>query len=190
MAKDLDRRAQITGMVQHYFPVYLFKRDDKGKEKVFVEPARSTTLPGLHSLKVPAGDIKIFDQKYDAGEIDMVRPDIEMGAYIPSLPGEAKEQALVYFPIWTVDYTFNGKPFNVVIDGSSGEVFSGDFPARSSAPYFIIAASSFMVFFIEGIIGFLGSFVLAELSLAASAVLVLCTMPFVFGAAYLTVRRF
>lgn len=190
MAKDLDKKAQVTQMVQQYFPVYLFKRDDNGKEKVFVEPSRSTTLPGLHSLKVPAGDIKIFDQKYDAGNIEMLKPDIEMGAYLPSLPGTSKEQALVYFPVWTIEYTFNGKPYGIVVDGSSGEAFAGEFPVRSSAPYFLIAASSFMLFFLEGMAGLGISLVFDWVGWAASAVLVLATMPVVLGAAYLTVRRF
>ncbi|MDH4122654.1 MAG: zinc ribbon domain-containing protein [Thermoplasmata archaeon] len=149
-AKDLDRLAQISSIKKQYFPVYLFKRDNQGVEQIFIEPAASTTLPGLHSLKVPAGDLKIFDEKFDVGSTEMIKPDIEMLSYLNSLPGKPKEQALVYFPIWNMDYTFEGKKYNAVIDGVSGEVFSGEFPVRSSAPYLLVAIAGFLAFVAEG----------------------------------------
>jgi len=179
-AKDLDQLAQVSGIKQQYFPVYLFKRNVGGSEKVLLEPARSTTLPGMHSLKVPAGDLKIFDQNYKV-DIELLRPDIDMTAYLPNLPGEAKEQALVYFPIWAVDYTFGGKNYNAVIDGSSGEVFAADYPTRSSAPYFALAAVAFMVFFVEGLL---------TLLYGCGLVMAVVTLPVVFLASIAIVRRF
>jgi hypothetical protein len=182
MAKDLEARAQVTDVKQHYFPVYLFKRDVGGKEKVAVQPARSTTLPGLHSLKVPAGDIKIFDKDYQAGDIELLKPDIDMSAYLPNLEGTAKEQSLVYFPIWTMRYQYNGQSYDTVIDGSSGEVFAADFPARHAAPYFIIAALALIVFFIEGMFG--------QLFFGLGLILAVPTIPAVFLAAHFILRRF
>ncbi|BAI62807.1 conserved hypothetical protein [Methanocella paludicola SANAE] len=179
-AKDLDRLAQVTNIRQQYFPVYLFKRTVNGQEKVMLEPARSTTLPGLHSLKVPAGDIKVFDQNYKV-DVELLKPDMDMTAYLPRLPGEPKEQALVYFPIWAVSYKFSGRDYDAVIDGSSGEVFAADYPGRSSAPYFALAAAAFIVFFIEGFLT-----LLAGCGLLAAVV----TLPVVFVAAYTIVRRF
>lgn len=180
-AKDLDKRAHITGFQQQYFPVYLFKRNVGGSEKILLEPARSTTLPGLHSLKVPAGDIKIFDQNYRV-EVEMLKPDIDMGAYLPALPGEAKEQALLYFPLWVVGYAFGGKTYGALIDGSSGEVFAADYPVRMAAPYFALATIAFTLFFLEGLAGalFLGC------GLAGAVV----TIPVVFLAANAIVRRY
>ncbi|MCD1296076.1 zinc ribbon domain-containing protein [Methanocella sp. CWC-04] len=186
MARDLEATARIISFKQQYFPVYLFKRDVDGKEKVQVEPARSTTLPGLHSLKVPAGDIKIFDQNYDAGGIELLKPDIDMAAYLPQLPGTAKEQALVFFPLWTIQYEYKGRKYDAVIDGSSGEVFSTDYPTRKAAPYFIIAAIAFIAFLIEGLIGVL----LWPVGFACGGALALVTIPVVFIAAYTIVRRF
>lgn len=151
-AKDLDRLAQIAGVKRMYFPVYLFKRDVNGKEQVFVEPAGSTTLPGLHSLKVPATDLKIFDASFDVGGAEMVKPDIEMSAYTEKLPGTAKEQALVFFPIWKLDYVFNQKRYEVIIDASAGEVFSADFPTRSSMAYMAVAGLGFVAFIAEGVL--------------------------------------
>jgi len=189
-AKDLDRLANIFEFKQAYFPVYLFRRDLDGKELVRVEPAKSTTLPGLHSLKVPAGDLKVFDQSYQVGSgVEMINPDIDMGAYLPGLEGKPLEQALVYFPIWSVQYEFRGKKYAAIIEGSSGEVHTGDYPTRSAAPYFLIAAGAFAVFFVEGLVGF----VLAFLSPAVWVLVILLalfTLPFVAAGAYVTVRRY
>jgi hypothetical protein len=190
MAKDLETAAKITEFKQAYFPVYMFRRDVDGKEVVRVEPAKSTTLPGLHSLKIPAGDLKIFDQSFQPGSgVEMVNPDIEMGAYLPGLEGKPLEQALVYFPIWAIQYEYNGKKYATVIDGSSGEVHSGDYPTRSSAPYFLIAAAAFIIFFIEGMVGL----ILALISPAfwiLTLIVALVTLPIVTAAAYATVRRY
>ena len=180
-AKDLDKRAQIAGVSKQYFPVYMFKRDVKGREEVLVEPAGSTTLPGLHKLRIPAGDIKIFDEVFDIGGAELVQPDIEMLSYMDSLPGKAKEQALVYFPIWRMGYVFDQKRFEVVIDASTGEVFSANFPARSSTAYMVVAAAGFAAFAFEGL--------LALSSMAAAVSLMALTVAGVFAASYYVARR-
>lgn len=180
-AKDLDKLAQITSIKKQYFPVYLFKRDNNGVEQVFIEPAGSTTLPGLHSLKVPAGDIKIFDATFDVSGAELIKPDIEMLSYLNKLPGKQKEQALVFFPIWNIDYSFQGKQYNVVVDGVSGEVFSGGFPERASAPYIVVALVGFLAFIAEGL--------LATMSLPIALVLMVATVIAVFFVALYVARR-
>ncbi|MEW5761334.1 MAG: zinc ribbon domain-containing protein, partial [Candidatus Thermoplasmatota archaeon] len=144
---------------QQYFPIYMFKRDIGGREIVFIEPAKTTTLPGMHNLKVPAGDIKIFDQKYDYGGVELIKPDIDMVAYLPNLQGEAKEQALVYFPIYNILYDYRGRNYQAVIDGSSGEVFATDYPPRAAAPYHILTIVGFIAFFIITLLYFLSPLV-------------------------------
>ena len=180
-AKDLDKLAQLAGVKRNYFPVYMFKRDINGAEQVFIEPAGSTTLPGLHNLKVPAGDLKIFDPSFDTKGAELVKPDIEMTMYLNSLPGKSKEQALVYFPIWKVDYVFNQKRYEVVIDGSSGEVFAADFPTRSSAAYLAVAGIGFVAFIGEG--------VLATSSLIAGIGAMAVTVIAIYFAALFVARR-
>ena len=180
-AKDLDKLAQLAGVKRQYFPVYMFKRDVNNVEQVFIEPAGSTTLPGLHSLKVPAGDLKIFDASFDTQGADMVKPDIEMMSYLNNLPGKPKEQALVYFPIWKLDYVFNQKKYGVVVDGSSGEVFSSEFPTRSSAAYMAVAGIGFLAFIGEGVV--------ATSSLMIGAGLMVATVIGVFAAALFVARR-
>lgn len=179
--KDLDRKAEIASVKSAYFPVYMFKRKINGREQVFVEPAASTTLPGLHQLKIPAGDLKIFDASFDKKGTELINPDIEMLSYLNNLPGERVEQALVFFPIWKIDYIFEGKKYNVVIDGSSGEVFSSIFPSRSSIGYMLVA--------IAGFIAFVGEGLLATFNLSIALMLMGITLIGVFLAALVVARR-
>jgi hypothetical protein len=193
MARDLERAAKIADFKQLYFPVYMFRRTIGENEKVFVEPAKSTTMPGLHSLKVPAGDLKIFDESYSTGGVEMVKPDIEMTAYLPNLEGKPLEQALVYFPIWAIQYDYKGSRYPVVIDGSSGEVYAGEYPTRKAAPYMLIAAAAFGVFFLEGIAGLILSLVMGDVGFLSWLLVIMAavvTLPFVTAAAYVVVRRF
>lgn len=180
-AKDLDKLAQLAGVKRLYFPVYMFKRDVNGVEQVFIEPAGSTTLPGLHNLKVPAGDIKIFDGGFDVQGAELIKPDIEMMPYLNSLPGKAKEQALVYFPIWRIDYVFNQKRYQVVLDGSSGEAFAAEFPTRSSSAYLAVAGLGFVAFIGEGL--------LATVALLPAIGVMAATVVGVFAAALFVARR-
>lgn len=180
-AKDLDKLAQIASLKKEYFPVYMFRRDVNGMEQVYFEPAASTTLPGLHSLKVPGGDLRIFDDKFDTSGAEMIKPDIEMGAYLGNLPGKEKEQALVYFPIWKLNYAFEQRAYDVVISASSGEVFSSDFPQRSSAAYMVVAGVGFVAFLVEGLV------MLADPLLAVVAMV--ATVGGVFVAANFVARR-
>lgn len=180
-AKDLDRRAQVAGIAKQYFPVYMFKRDVNGREAVLIEPAGSTTLPGLHTLKVPAGDLKIFDASFDTSGAELIKPDIEMLSYMDSLMGTPKEQALVYLPIWRITYVFEQKRFEAVVDGSTGEVFSAVFPTRSSAAYMIVAILGFFAFALEGL--------LALDSPVTAVVLMAFTVAGIFVASYYVARR-
>lgn len=143
-AKDLEAAAQVTSWEASFFPVFMFRRDTDRGEQVIIWPARSTTLPGLHSLKVPQGDLKIFDQSFDHGGSELMEPNIEMIAYMDSLPGRPKEQALVYFPIYQVEYTYRERRYQVIIEGSSGEIYSANFPPRMAAGYYLLGIGGFI----------------------------------------------
>ena len=149
-AKDLEGTHRIVEMKRQYFPVFLFRRDTDKGEQVLVQPAKSTTLPGLHRLKVPAGDLKVFDSKFDYGTAEISKPDIDMMAYMNNLPGKAKEQAMVFFPLFTVKYSYGGSTYDAVLDGSTGEVFSANWPPRKAGAYIGAAAVGFIVCAAEG----------------------------------------
>ncbi|MFQ6107827.1 MAG: zinc ribbon domain-containing protein [Thermoplasmata archaeon] len=151
-AKNLDSLASVQRLSRQYFPIYMFRRRVGDVESVLVEPAKLTMLPGFRSLKVPPGDIKVFDKEFNTGDAEVLEPDIDISAYLPSLPGGPVEQALVYFPVWRVEYTFRGKSYECIIDGSSGEVFSDLFPVRGSGPYVAVSLIGFAAFFGEGLL--------------------------------------
>jgi hypothetical protein len=177
MAKDLESEARISVLRQSYFPVYMFKRDVGGKEQVLVQPARSTILPGMRNLKIPPGDLKVFDQKFSTEGAEVIQPDMDMVAYLNTLPGKPLEQALVYFPTWMVEYNYKGRKFSAVIDGSSGEIFATDYPPRQAAPYIIVGVAGFVAFVIEGFF--------IPWGLIAAAV----TAPAIFYAGYYVARN-
>jgi DNA-directed RNA polymerase subunit RPC12/RpoP len=186
IAKGLASSAIDVKFKQQFFPLYIFKRDLNGKEALYMPPARSTTLPGLHRLKLPAGDIKIFDQNYDAGGVEILKPDLDMGAYLKDLPGTPKEQALLYFPVWSIEYGHNGKTYNAVIDGSSGEVFASGYPKRNTAPLILFAAAAFLLFFIESI----PMLVFDAQGLCCGGAIALMTIPAVIILANYVLRRY
>jgi hypothetical protein len=180
-AKGLDRLAQVTKVGKDYFPVYMFRRDIDGREEVLLEPASSTILPGLHQLKLPGGDLQIFDAEFNTSGADVAKPDIAMTHYLTALPGKAKEQSLVYFPIWKIEYKFKGQNYLVVVDASSSEVFASSFPTRSSMAYLAVSILGFMAFVAEGL--------LATVNLILGAALMAVTVAAVFAASLFVARR-
>ena len=143
--KDLETTARVLSMEKIYFPVYMFKRNINGKVEVITKPARGTILPGLHSLQIPGGDIKVFDESFDTGGAKLMDVDIPMQQYLTSLPGQPEEQALVYFPIYQVKYNYRGMDYSVIINGSTGEVYADNAPTKSSMPYEAVAATGFIM---------------------------------------------
>ncbi len=140
MAKDLETTAQVRKFDPVYFPVYLFRRRFGPDEKVFLEPAKMTTLPGLHGLHVPPGDMKHLDADFDLGGVPLLPPEIGIDHYLTGMAGEPVEQSLVYMPFYQVAYDFGGASYSAVIEGSSGEVFATDYPPRKSAMYVLVGA--------------------------------------------------
>ncbi|MEM4160708.1 MAG: zinc ribbon domain-containing protein, partial [Thermoplasmata archaeon] len=128
------------------------------------------------------GDIKIFDQHYKIPQhIQVIQPELDMLAYFNSLPGKPKEQALVYFPIWYMEYNYQGQIYNVVIDASSGEVFADRFPTRGSAPYMVVAVAGFVLYAIYGLV--------AWWNLMVGLIAMGITVPVIFGTGYLVAKK-
>ena len=155
MAKGLEN-SLIKSINKLYFPVYRFVRDVNNKEKVIIKPANTTLLSGLTNLKIPPGNMKIFDTNFNTGNAKVVQPELSMDTYLKGLPGNAKEQELVFFPIYEVRYEFNGKEYSVVMDGSTGEIFTSYYPPRSSLPYIFIGSVVFILSLIGASLAVIG----------------------------------
>ncbi len=155
MAKDLETTASVRRFEPVYFPLYFFRRRFGPEEKAFLEPAKVTTLPGLHGLKVPPGDMKLLDAGFPVGGVPLLPPEIGLDHYLAGMPGEPIEQALVYMPLYRVDYDYGGASYSAVLEGSTGEVFATGYPPRRSAMYVAVASL--------GLLGSVGAWSLALL---------------------------
>ncbi len=153
MAKELEKGAEIVSFDKIYFPVYQFKRDVDGREKVEIRPAKGTTLAGMQELKIPPGDITLYDASFNTGDARVEDVEINMDAYLEDLPGTGKEQALIYFPIYQITYRFNNEEYTAVLDGSGGAVYTSTFPTRSSFPYAMVAGVGFGIAFVGALLG-------------------------------------
>ena len=142
MAKGLEN-SKITSVKKMYFPVYRFVRDVNGHEVVLIKPAKTSLLPGLTNLEIPPGSMKLFDSSYNTGNAEVINPDLSMDTYLPNLQGEAREQSLIFFPLYEIRYEFNGGKHVVVVDGSSGKFFTSYYPPRSSVPYLLVGGITF-----------------------------------------------
>ncbi|MDO5844947.1 MAG: hypothetical protein Q4Q53_07375 [Methanocorpusculum sp.] len=151
--KDMETSAKVTKMVKEYFPVFRFRRTVNSKEDVEVKPAKGTVLPGMQNLVIPPGSMEIYNSKSMLGNASVIEPDIGIDSYAEQLPGEAIDQSLVYFPIYEVTYDYKGKSYETVIDGSSGKVYSGSAPKRSSTSYMMVIGLAFALGFLGGILG-------------------------------------
>jgi hypothetical protein len=97
------------------------------------------------------------------------------------MPGEAKEQALVYFPIYTVEYEYEGGRYQVTIDGSSGEVFASSWPPRKAAGYYAVGIGGFIACAVAG--GLMG------VNPVMGAVLLLVMIPAVGAGGYYVAKN-
>ncbi|HJJ35954.1 MAG TPA: hypothetical protein O0X27_02130 [Methanocorpusculum sp.] len=150
-AKDLELTVKITQFKKEYFPVFSFKRSVDGKDTMAVYPARSTLLPGMHLLRIPPGDLT----PYTGGTLDapILEPDVPIDSCMESLAGTAISQSLIYFPIYEVEYTYKGQTFSLVIDGSSGDIFTGVSPNRSSASFVGVMGLATLIGFVGALLG-------------------------------------
>jgi uncharacterized C2H2 Zn-finger protein len=149
--KDLDKKSQVVSTSFEYFPLWYFKnRDSKGRESIYLEPAAAISVSELRNLRLPAGDLKRYDDT------------IAAHAHPPSVPlrtalgwlrehhnvgeGEVQEQALVHIPIFTFKYVFEGIAYTTVVEAATGIVFANIYPAKAEGPYLLAGGAAALVF--------------------------------------------
>lgn len=140
--KDLDKKSRVVSQSFAYFPIWYFKARSNGKDLVFVEPASATSITEIHNLKLPAGDLRKYNQ------------DIESQSHQPSVPlpsalnwlsqrsggSQVIEQALVHIPVYTMKYQYKGEIFTAIVEAATGAVFANVYPAKAEAPYLLAGA--------------------------------------------------
>ncbi len=148
--KDLDEKSRLVDQSFQYFPLWFFKRRrSDGKETILLEPAAATSVSELKRVKLPAGDLRKYD---DDLENQSQQPTVPLQAALDWLKGrqvvpkEIAESALVHIPLYTFKYTYQGQRYTAVVEGATGRVLANIYPAKAEAPYQFVGGLSAIAF--------------------------------------------
>ncbi len=179
--KHLDREARIETLEPALFPLWLFRGQASGRELTRAEPAAATPVPQLSDLDLPAGQLAAFTPEPG---VDATPPSVPLATarqWLEQLGGvEVCEDALVHVPLWRCEYSYRGRRYAALVDGSTGAVYAAVYPAKSESPYLLVAALGLAIFSIEGLI--------APNLFVRLLVIGVTAVPFFF-AAYAVARR-
>jgi DNA-directed RNA polymerase subunit RPC12/RpoP len=158
--KDLDKLAQISQVTFYYFPMWYFKTGISGGDKIYLQPATSTSISEIKKINIPAGSLKVFNKKdFDVNEF--INPDVlldsaqnwlkDTGVTLDTI----ESSNLVHIPFYHFYYSYKGNQYSALIEASSGKVYANLWPAKSEAPFRIVFALSIIAFFIISILAFI-----------------------------------
>jgi len=102
--------------------------DESSREGVFVDPVVS-----LASAREQAA---VYMKRLGSG----VSHGLEQRWEYLALSG--RRDALVYYPLWTVEFASRGRSFQTVVDGMSGRILRGRFPDGRGDKRFLTLASA------------------------------------------------
>jgi DNA-directed RNA polymerase subunit RPC12/RpoP len=165
--KDLDKKSQIAKTSFYYFPVWYFKTKDASGDKLYIQPAASTSVSEIKKINIPAGSLKFYE-KTQYNENEMVQPDVLYDSAQKWLQDSGvdlntvSEAALVHIPFYQFYYYFNNHTYTSLVEASSGEVYANIYPAKSEAPFRILFGLSIAAFVITSIICFVLAFAVAR----------------------------
>ncbi len=136
--KDLDRKARLESSSFEFFPFWYFKsRDKSGAERIWLEPAAATSVSELKKIKIPAGDLRKYDDSISPQAHDPTVPLTTVTQWLGvRLPADAEviETALVHIPIYTFKYDYKNKSYTAIVEGATGGVFANIFPTKAEIP--------------------------------------------------------
>lgn len=182
---NLDREAKVAEPVLEYFPFWAFTITADHGDHVVLQPAAPSSLQGLQGLGLPAGTTRPMSREATGGAA-IVDPEVPVETargWLTTRFGEGVRvlrTALYHLPLYRTPYEWRGTTYRAAVDGVSGRVFPSDFPAKSEAPYVLVAALALVVFGLEGLI--IGNPLVKLVAYIVSAV------PIV-GLAWLTTRK-
>jgi predicted RNA-binding Zn-ribbon protein involved in translation (DUF1610 family) len=149
--KDLDRKAQISEVAFQFFPMWFFKRRRAGgSEQIDLMPGAATAVSEIVRLRLPAGDLRKYNQDIDA---QAVPPTVPLQAALGWLAAEQQapkeeiaEQSLVHIPLYIFKYSYQGKIYTALVEGATGEVIANIYPAKAEAPYRVVGGLAALVY--------------------------------------------
>ncbi|MBS1519326.1 MAG: hypothetical protein JSS91_14680 [Bacteroidetes bacterium] len=164
--KDLDKLAQISQVSFYYFPLWYFKTKDDRGDRIYLQPAHSTSVSEIKNLKIPAGNLKPFI-KEDFKDENFVEADVlyesakswlsQSGVNAESIT----ESNLVHVPFYHFYYNYKGQQYSALVEASSGMVYANIWPAKSEMPFRLLFAAAIVIFAVASIISFAVSFMIS-----------------------------
>lgn len=157
--KDLDKNSVISAKYFYYFPLWYFKASDRGADKIYLQPATSTSVSEIKNVQIPAGSMKPFNKKEFNPE-QFVNPDVlyDNARNWLEQAGVSRENvtesSLVHIPFYQFYYTFGGKQYTAMVEASSGMVYANLWPAKSEVPFRMLFGLSIATFLIVSVISF------------------------------------
>lgn len=165
--KDLDKNAQITQVSFYYFPMWYFKIKDGAGEKIYLQPASSTSISEIKKISIPAGNMKVFD-KSEFNEKDFITPDVlynsakswvqETGVNTDQL----QESDLVHIPFYQFYYNYKNQQYTAIVEASSGMVYANLWPAKSEAPFRAVFGLAIFAFFAASLVSYFIGYTLSS----------------------------
>jgi len=147
--KDLDKKARLINKEFLFFPMWYFKVRVKGNgEAIILQPAAATSISELKNLRIPAGDLIKYEEKIS---VDAQPPTVPLEAARAwtndnGTQGDMLETFLVHIPIFVIKYMYQNHIYTAVVEASTGKVFANVFPAKSEAPYYLVAGLAALVY--------------------------------------------
>ena len=157
--KDLDKNAQIAQVYFYYFPLWYFKTNQGGVDKIYLQPAHSTPISEIKNIQIPAGDLKVY-HKNEFDEKQFVSPDVlfeSAQSWLQQSGVDASEVAeanLVHIPFYQVYYNYDGKQYSAMVEASSGKVYANLWPAKKETPFRMLFAGSILLFALASLVSF------------------------------------
>lgn len=155
-AKGLDTAAQVESQQFQYFPMWLARTEQNGREVVHLKPAAALSIVELGNLRVPAADLEPYDYAMDA---DAIRPTVPVTAVRTWLgeneriaAGAIREISLVHVPIYQFKYRYKEDSFTALVDAATGQVFAAIYPEKFELPYVSIAGFGCLAYFLAALI--------------------------------------
>jgi LSD1 subclass zinc finger protein len=189
--KGLDREAQIKEPHFEYFPMWLVRTENEGRENIYLEPAAALSVSELKHIVIPAGDLEHYDQEVDNSAVKATVPYSAMAGWLKDehkiKETEIKELSLVHLPIYIFKYVYNDQSYTAVVDGASGEVFANIYPSKWEVPYVTLGAIAFVVYFCAALIP-VSSYLIGDSSglglgvLIYAVAVIVVTIPFFIAA--------
>jgi len=161
--KDLDKLAQIKNAKFYYFPMWYFKTSESSGEKLYLQPATSTSVSEIKKINIPAGSLKIYHKK-EFNENDFVEPDILLTSAQKWLSDSGvdtntlKEASLVHIPFFQFTYLFNGSEYTSLVEASSGKVYANIWPKKSETPFRVLFAAGVVIYLLVSILSLIIAF--------------------------------